>query len=792
MAESLGKSHKFLAAFTPYPCAPAAISSSVKMNTTDPKSTALDNKNQQQRSGSLDDEGPKPGLDSQSKFEEDLDHTERNVILFGATGSGKTSIVNMLLPGPHNRAIVSNSAVNDMVFSAERYRIRIGDSNFSIFDLAGLSEGRSFSLAEAKVTFQNLLEDFSNHRMRIHLLVLCIRAPRITDVVANNYKLFYQTICKRQVPIVTVITGLENNEPSMEDWWPQNREIFGAYRMRFKGHACITAIKGKRLPDEDGFVYEKEYNDSANAVRNLISKSASLYDEGRALNLDQFGSLWSEIAFHLTEHISATIGKTIQVMSTAVGNRQRVVQKIEGGKLASDVWKSFLENPWRFLKDWHATKEFEKITKNIDNVPRGFESKDPTQWAGVELVIYGLPRDSIEAASIALRSRLQDMYTEKDKAPSRLEAESFNLVPGDGSFDILPGDAQNPVDFVSLVLKPGLWPEPRPDILEAVRRDLKARGDCGPVLWKTAAGPDKSRRVTYEFRGSKPMALDGQRMVAEYLEQKRFGLLSSSCDRLEGGFRRLNFDLASFEDFENVKRTSIPINNNHLPIDITHLNPQVPRQIRPVYGLEVAVAGCGGLLDPKKLLDDYFNEKYGQGTVLKSSMASSNGDASRDGYRDVYCVVFKNFETTIRVVQDPWQPSDGHLPPAPPVFLYLLNSYGVPSPVNSANVNSAHTSHGVPGVTDDTTGPNRAFRSMLKVQQKIIDAFRRPKSPEPSSMESDNIPSVQNEVSRLGRPSSAMGASNVGSKSETSPQVSRSISKSKRNVLTRKKNSMLS
>ncbi|KAF5358846.1 hypothetical protein D9757_014249 [Collybiopsis confluens] len=234
---------------------------------------------------------------------------ERNILLFGDAGSGKSSIVNMLLSEP--RAVVSSRAVNLALFSAAltkggRSRCR--------------KPGRLFKLFSA-ILATRVLRGYN-------LLVLCIRAPRITDVVANNYKLFYwQTVCKRQVPIVTIITGLENNRPTMEDWWSENRAAFTPYRMKFQDHVCITATKGRRLADAKGFVYEKEYNDSVKAVQKLVVENTSILDEGWEYDARQFNMLWGEI-FNFYKRISSPVGKKIQSVTA------------DGKAKASKAWKA--------------------------------------------------------------------------------------------------------------------------------------------------------------------------------------------------------------------------------------------------------------------------------------------------------------------------------------------------------------------------------------------------------------------------------------------------------------------
>ncbi|KAG1831901.1 hypothetical protein DFJ58DRAFT_243829 [Suillus subalutaceus] len=47
---------------------------------------------------------------------------------------------------------------------------------------------------------------------------------------------------KESVPIVLVVTGLEDQEPEMEEWWRNNEKSISDLGMNFAGHACITAV----------------------------------------------------------------------------------------------------------------------------------------------------------------------------------------------------------------------------------------------------------------------------------------------------------------------------------------------------------------------------------------------------------------------------------------------------------------------------------------------------------------------------------------------------------------------
>jgi len=97
----------------------------------------------------------------------------------------------------------------------------------------------------------------------VSLLVYVVRGPRLSPSIRKNYELFYEIFCEEKVPIVIVITGLENEE-DMEGWWKRNEAAYSEDQMTFAGAACITAIKGKNN------VFAQEFKESGEKVEGLI------------------------------------------------------------------------------------------------------------------------------------------------------------------------------------------------------------------------------------------------------------------------------------------------------------------------------------------------------------------------------------------------------------------------------------------------------------------------------------------------------------------------------------------
>ena len=94
-----------------------------------------------------------------------------------------------------------------------------------------------------------------------------MRAPRIKATTEDNYRLFYEIFCDEQVPIVMIVTGLEEMD-DMDQWWSKNKPAFDRYNMSFAAVACITATKGKCR--RGVYLYGAEYEESKWKVEDLI------------------------------------------------------------------------------------------------------------------------------------------------------------------------------------------------------------------------------------------------------------------------------------------------------------------------------------------------------------------------------------------------------------------------------------------------------------------------------------------------------------------------------------------
>ena len=136
---------------------------------------------------------------------------------------------------------------------------------YTFWDTPGLNEGEKGTMSSREAI--NNLFTLAQERS-INLVIYCIQSNRLTDIVRVNYDLFWRIICKKRVPIVVIVTGLEQ-ERSMEAWWTTNEGRILEVGIKPDGYACVTTTKGINN------MYEEEYKRSAERVWTLVEDRCS-------------------------------------------------------------------------------------------------------------------------------------------------------------------------------------------------------------------------------------------------------------------------------------------------------------------------------------------------------------------------------------------------------------------------------------------------------------------------------------------------------------------------------------
>jgi hypothetical protein len=190
-----------------------------------------------------------------------------NVVVFGETGVGKSSIVNMFKGD--KSAAVGNGA-QGVTFAHNSYEKHICETSFRVFDTVGLNEGAAGAM-DAATAIEELYKLITGLENGVSLLVYIMRAPRITATGRKNYELF-RSLCDGTVPIVMVVTGLEDMQ-DMDEWWSDNQHAFDKCNMSFRDVACVTGTKGRFR--NGAHIFEDEFAASKEKLEKVIGGNYS-------------------------------------------------------------------------------------------------------------------------------------------------------------------------------------------------------------------------------------------------------------------------------------------------------------------------------------------------------------------------------------------------------------------------------------------------------------------------------------------------------------------------------------
>lgn len=207
---------------------------------------------------------------ARSSYVEEVSSDTCNIVIFGETGAGKSSLVNLIV-GPETAPASCDAEGCTTETKEYSYDLAIHNMTLRVnfFDTAGLGEGPEGKVPDRKA--RRLLKDLLRRLMEqdgIHLLMHCVdgkkQGTEAIKALCRNYKLCTFEV-KKRVPIILVITHLEYLEPEMEKWWKNNERFISEHSMTFAGHACITTLT-------DGTTLKGRHDQSYNAVCKLIEE----------------------------------------------------------------------------------------------------------------------------------------------------------------------------------------------------------------------------------------------------------------------------------------------------------------------------------------------------------------------------------------------------------------------------------------------------------------------------------------------------------------------------------------
>ena len=158
------------------------------------------------------------------------------VLVFGSTGTGKTSICNALTG--HERP-VADSAVGVTFSSFVFPAIHFEGHYIEFTDTAGLNESDKGRVKPAAAV-QQLVELIKHSADGFNLLIHVMQAH------CDNYEFFVKELTQKTVPCILVVTGCENSDP-MSAWADENKPEFEKQGFDYRDVVATCFASGGRF-----------------------------------------------------------------------------------------------------------------------------------------------------------------------------------------------------------------------------------------------------------------------------------------------------------------------------------------------------------------------------------------------------------------------------------------------------------------------------------------------------------------------------------------------------------------
>lgn len=211
------------------------------------------------------------------------------VLVFGATGTGKTSLCNALT----GKARPTDNGARGITAKTHLYSaFNTGDCKIEIIDTVGLHES-SHGTVPAEQAVVELIELLEKARDGFSLLIHVTRASRITKEHDDDYKFFVEKMTQGNIPVILAVTGCENENP-MTRWVERNQEAF----TRFSYKELVPTCFATGGPMEEFFAPLRAQSREhllASIVRNALAEPSKLYGAGTSNSFSEaLTRIWNE------------------------------------------------------------------------------------------------------------------------------------------------------------------------------------------------------------------------------------------------------------------------------------------------------------------------------------------------------------------------------------------------------------------------------------------------------------------------------------------------------------------
>lgn len=188
------------------------------------------------------------------------------ILVFGASGMGKTSMIN-LLTGKKNE--VGNGSLQGCTFETKEISVIKNEKLYIFTDTVGLNEAQN-GRVEAGKALTELIELIKKAKSGFNLVIFVRKAEVLKTIDNKNYDLIIKHLLEHQVKTLCVNTGGESfSDVKMNEWWIQNQQAFLERKMRFDGgvSGCFAQTsRNQRLAEIFREYSQQTYNDTWEAI----------------------------------------------------------------------------------------------------------------------------------------------------------------------------------------------------------------------------------------------------------------------------------------------------------------------------------------------------------------------------------------------------------------------------------------------------------------------------------------------------------------------------------------------
>ncbi|KAG0704684.1 kinase-like domain-containing protein [Suillus ampliporus] len=165
-----------------------------------------------------------------------------NVLLFGETGVGKSSVINLIMG---RDAAQTSPDAETCTLEHTSHEVILGTRRFKLWEVSSVDSMGFFQTLfykwRLKKSYKKLYKDDG-----VYLLLYCMRGSRAQRALIRDYKFFTNVVGPTAnaggVPVAAVVTCLEDYPNDLDKWWPKNKDNLESLGMRFSAHACITSL----------------------------------------------------------------------------------------------------------------------------------------------------------------------------------------------------------------------------------------------------------------------------------------------------------------------------------------------------------------------------------------------------------------------------------------------------------------------------------------------------------------------------------------------------------------------